>query len=273
MRIPHPSSEWHVDEPSLSAAAPGPLFISLSPKRVLKALLTVIFVLSALSFVGQLLQHFAGNFTGRDFYINITNVDREQTVPTLFSTVQIAASAGIVALIAWSERRSASATWKKWVALSVVMVYLTGDESLSLHERLNDPFRDALDATGSLYYAWVIPGAVAAVVVASYFLPFVLSLPSKVRSLMLLSGAMYVAGAIGFELLGTAVRVNAAGFPFDNSTINPPFAYVPLAAAEEGLEMTAIAVFIFACLLYLRSTGREIFLQPEPPESPDLKLV
>ena len=62
-----------------------------------------------------------------------------------------------------------------WTRLALVFVYLSLDEALSFHERLNRPVRDLLDTSGALYYAWVIPYALFALgllfILVTLFLP------------------------------------------------------------------------------------------------------
>lgn len=55
-----------------------------------------------------------------------------------------------------------------------------------------------------LYFAWVIPYAVFAVVVAVAFVRFLGHLPSRTRLGFLVSGGLYVSGALGLELLEMA---------------------------------------------------------------------
>ena len=70
-----------------------------------------------------------------------------------------------------------------------------------IHERLRVPVRNSLGVSGLLYNAWVIPYGIALVVFVIAYLRFLMSLPKKIMILFIVSGATFVAGAIGFESL------------------------------------------------------------------------
>lgn len=85
-------------------------------------------------------------------------------------------------------------------------------------------------------------GALTAVVGVSC-LGLLRRLPARTRSLFLVSGAIYVAGALGCEMIGGLVeqRFGRRG---------PEFALEVL--VEESLEMGGSILFIYAVAAYLR---------------------
>ena len=88
------------------------------------------------------------------------------------------------------------------MALGWSAFYASLDEALSFHEGLSIPVRDALDVSGVLYFAWVIPYGIAVLILGAACLRFVLRLDRATRNLFIVAGALYVGGAVGFELIG-----------------------------------------------------------------------
>jgi hypothetical protein len=124
---------------------------------------------------------------------------------------------------------------RSWYALAVIFVGLSIDEAASFHEILGTPLRNALGTGGLLYYAWVIPGAIFALAVAIAFIPFLLRLPRAIAVRFVAAGAIFVFGAIGFELF--------EGYLADNGAVSSP-EYMALVIIEEGMEMSGIALFL-----------------------------
>ena len=116
------------------------------------------------------------------------------------------------------------------------------DELFQVHEALILPLREKFSLSGVFYFAWVIPYGIAAVLIAIAFLRFIVSLPRKTARLIVLSGATYVSGALGFEMLG-----GFAASSFGESAA----IYAMAATIEELLEMIGIALFIYSLLSYM----------------------
>jgi hypothetical protein len=95
-----------------------------------------------------------------------------------------------------------------------------------------------------MYFAWVIPYALAVLVIGVLYLRFVWSLAARTRALFICAGSVYLAGALGFESVG--------GWYFSLHGEIEDLTYSLLVAAEEFLEMSGIILFIYALLDYLR---------------------
>jgi hypothetical protein len=119
------------------------------------------------------------------------------------------------------------------------------DETAALHERLIEPVRTALNLSGYLYFAWVVPAGLALIAFLLAFAKFIIQLPGRTRFLFILAGAIYVTGAIGFELLG------AQQFEIYGHAKTVPYAI--LVTIEELLEMMGVVVFIHALMTYIGS--------------------
>lgn len=122
-----------------------------------------------------------------------------------------------------------------WVVLAVVAGDASIDEFTQLHERLAVVGAPIADALGwELWYTWVIPGALVAILVAALLLPLFRSLPRESQRLVLAGGALFLVGALGFEVLGGLVAGSSA----------PAWAYVLVTMVEEALEMVGVVLAI-----------------------------
>ena len=116
------------------------------------------------------------------------------------------------------------------------------DEINLIHERLGAPTRDLLGTSGLLYYAWVIPYFIALTFFVIAYFKFLLHLPKDIRVLFLISGSIFVFGAVGVEMLG--------GWQQDLDRTKGVL-YAFFYSCEEFLEMTGIAIFIYTLLTYI----------------------
>ena len=86
--------------------------------------------------------------------------------------------------------------------------------------------------------------AVLVLIVGLSYLPFVWNLPARTRSLVVLAGGAFLAGALGVEMLSGA---QADAFGEENLT------YALIITVEEFLEMLGVVIFIKALLGYIES--------------------
>ena len=138
-----------------------------------------------------------------------------------------------------------------WIILSLLMICASVDEAASIHEISVEPIRQLLGAsgTGSLYFAWVVPGIAFVAAAGILFARFLIHLPSAIRNQMLLAAGIFLAGAIGVEMLG-AEHFELWGR--QNQTFSL------YCAAEESLELLGVLVYIRAVLAYLQQSRLEL---------------
>jgi hypothetical protein len=178
--------------------------------------------------------------------------DVETNVPTFYSSFAILFAAVLLALIAWCHRKSKSPCWG-WAVLSLIFLFLSLDEFASIHERFGEPAGKLLKSSGVLesseflksskipFYAWILPYGIAVIAFGIAYFKFLMALPRKTMVLFLVSGLIYVSGALGGEAV--------SGIP--EIMYGETFVYGILYTCEELFEMLGIAIFIYALLSYI----------------------
>jgi hypothetical protein len=221
------------------------LEIHLSPRRTLRFLLLVILGLSLASIAGQLTKYFLPNFFLRDRLAGLFYLDTERNIPSLYSASTLLFCSILLATIAYAKKVAGKRDVPYWGALSIIFLFLTWDEAVSLHEKLIDPLRSMLNTSGFFHFAWVIPGSIFVILCLLGFWGLLSVLPAKIRRLFLTAGAVYVGGALGIEMIN---GYYASLYGEQN------IGYALLTTLEESCEMLGIAIFIYALLSYMSSS-------------------
>lgn len=169
-------------------------------------------------------------------------LDGETNLPTLFSFSLLGLCSALLTTIALRRMASGGTHVSHWFFLAAVFFLMAFDEAASVHEKTSALLGEMLGAGGFLYYAWVIPGLVFVGTIALIYFRFLLALPRPFMRLFLLSGALYVGGAIGIEMPeGAYAEVHG--------TQN--FGFHLFATVEEALEMIGLALFAYTLLRVL----------------------
>ena len=220
-----------------------PASLELSPAGVTRTLATVTIMLLALSFGGQVFRF----STGHDHVYGLLalfNVGKEENIPTMFTSFLLLASALLLLMIWRIERARGGPCAGHWLLLACGFAFMAPEEVIGLHERLTEPMRAILGGKdlGALYFAWVVPAAVLLLGLAIAFIPFLRALSRGEAVRFIVSGVVYLGGAIGCELVGGAWAERHGA---DN------LAYQAIVTLEEGMEMAGVVVFIWALLHFI----------------------
>ena len=238
--------------PQLISSSTRDLKFSLSPEKTTRFLVFLVPSLVLCSLFFQFCLYFLPDYPLKDSLALLSNVDKEQSIPTLYSWSALLFCAILLLVIAQAKKAAGDHYTNYWRVLAVIFAYLSLDEATSLHELFVVPLRTSLNTSGFLYYAWVIPGAIFVIAVFLGFLKFINALPTKTKRLFLTAGAVFVGGAIGMELL--------SGSHAEIHTVNN-FTIAILTSIEEFMEMIGIVIFIYALLCYISSELKGLNLQ------------
>lgn len=214
--------------------------LALSASRLRRVLLALAFVLVLASLASVLTARSAG--LGMGGLVRILNVDAEKSVPTWYAALGLAASCALLALSAAQARTSGRGFVAHWATLAAVFGLLSSDEIVGFHEAMGKALQRHVDFHGYLRYAWVLPAFPALAVLALSYRRFLSALLPRTRASFLLSGALFVAGAVGLEMVGGKL---------DETLSRDSTLYVLCYHVEELLELTGIALFNAALLEHL----------------------
>lgn len=241
--------------------------LNLSAGRVLRVLMVVILTLGAASLASRLVVIAVGaprlEALHLEHVLALLDVDDDVSVPSWYSQLALFAAAALLAVIAAQRRAARDPFTRHWAFLAVVFVALSLDEAVGFHSLLSGPMAALLHTHGGpLAYGWVVPGLAFVAFVGVVLARFLFSLPRPTLRRFVVSGVLYVGGAIFVEAASGWV----AYAPGD-----APVLYTLLATFEELLEMTGVALFLHALLAHVAeqgidlSVGVEVALpQPDP---------
>lgn len=213
--------------------------ISLSPTKTVPILVFVVLCLTVLSVSSQLLQH---NFDlGRVFagLVRLVDVDEEHNIPTWYQSLTLFFCSVLLAKIATEKKLNNMKYVLHWWGLSIIFLFLSIDEMVCIHERTIYG-----GGKGFSHFQWVIPAAFFVLFFALSYLKFLLHLPARTKSLIVLAAVLYVGGALGMELVN--------GYYFE--LYGPEnIRYSMLTTLEEFLEMLGVVIFVKALLSHICS--------------------
>ncbi|MDY7394567.1 hypothetical protein UMM65_04895 [Aureibaculum sp. 2210JD6-5] len=215
--------------------------ININPTKTLKLLVLCILIIVTANCV-VIIAKINLNYYNK-FIFEMFNLDQESNVPTYFSTLILFFCTFLLALISLIHKKLGN-NYLLWMILSICFLFLSVDEFISIHERIGSFLENKFKFTGVLYYSWVIPYSIFVIILAIvYFKYFLLKLPKKIRFLFIISGGVYITGAVGLEMLGSkAVTIETPSQTLISI----------LYTIEETLEMIGISIFIYTLLIYLK---------------------
>ena len=220
--------------------------IKLTPIRIVQGLTSVLIILSIFNLIVQISKYGLGK---REEWMTVFNMDKEMNFPTLYTVILLIICAIILKQISILEKKHQEPLFKYWNILYYIFLFLAFDEALQIHEIFI--FRDiGTNLPGIFHFVWVIPYGIAVCFLVLYFAKFTFSLPRRISNLFILSGGIYIGGALGMEMVeGLWVRI-AAG--------RQNLVYSLLASVEEMMEIMGLIIFIYSLIIYITKCKEEI---------------
>jgi len=213
--------------------------IVIKPKTVTKYFLLIILFLF-LAHIAGLISRFGFNHPSVFGLVDKFKLDWEQNVPTFYSSSILLLCSFLLSMIAFVKRKKGEQNLD-WFGLAAIFLFLAIDEAAGFHELLTDYVRITLHTSSFLFFAWVIPYGVALVIFLLIYLRFLFRLPRKTCVLFIVSGILYVGGALGFELLGGQCKEMYGDVAL----------YYVFSTIEELLEMIGMVLFIYTLMDYI----------------------
>ncbi|WP_052055236.1 hypothetical protein [Myxosarcina sp. GI1] len=229
------------------------LEIRFEPKTIFKIITLLVIILVVISTVGQMYKYILAD-GNENILIKLFYLNNEKNLPTAYSSLSLLFCSLLLAVIAINKHIRSDRYRFHWTTLSLIFLYLSVDEAISIHEKSIETTRNLLNTTGFFYYAWIIPVMFLLVIFILFYLKFIKRLPQKTRFLFLFAGMLFIVGALGIEMIGAKIYVMQ-----NKSEKN--LIYAMVATLEETLEMMGTTVFIYALLDYIKKYIRYSNLQ------------
>jgi hypothetical protein len=214
--------------------------IIFSPKSIGRFFLVIVIILIAAHLVGV----FFTLVLRHDYLYGVVpffDLNGERNFPAMYSAVSMIICAAFLGLIGFVKRKQRQPYARHWLFFGVVFLYLAVDEFLQLHDKLHAPMVRWLHLHGLLFVGWVVPYAVAGLILAAVYFNFVRRLPRRTLILFLTAGIVYVTGAAVIEAVSGR---HLEQFGIDST-------YVLTYTVEEMLELFGILIFIYALASYI----------------------
>ena len=176
----------------------------------------------------------------------------EQTVAAWLSSMLLLLCALVLFYLATVKRHLGQAYALHWLGLAVIFLALSMDEAVGFHEMTIMSMRALLGASGIFLYAWVIPALAFVALVGIAYLGFLGHLEPAVRLRFVIAGALFVGGAVGFEMMEGAL----VSFYGHHRVL-----YEIAIHLEDSLEFAGELVFLHSLLLYARQGDPQIVVQ------------
>ena len=172
---------------------------------------------------------------------HLLDLAEEGSIPTWYSSLQMLFATLLLAGIATRKFALRDPHRVAWAGLTIGFAFLSLDETASIHEEWGLLLRGIVPREGIFYYRWTIIALALMPVLLILFWRFLNSLPRRTRVELLAAGAVFVCGAVGFELV-TGLFASHGG--------RGSVAYALVNAGENGLELLGIAMLIGTLLRY-----------------------
>ncbi|MCI5142874.1 MAG: peptidase M48 Ste24p [Candidatus Electrothrix sp. ATG1] len=191
------------------------------------------------------------------------DLDIEKNIPSLYSGFALVLSSLLFFCISSLEKKQGRKRYY-WLGLAAVFLFLSLDEAFVLHERLGDytekyiKSTGSLEASGLLYFPWIIPYSILMTILGLLYFRFIFRLPRKTTVLLVLSAIIFLSGAAGFDMLGGR-EADLHGY----YTIT----YTVLYTIEEFLEMSGVVLLIYTLLDYINQRFGQLCFSLEVQES------
>ena len=232
----------------------------LKPRNLAWILGTCVFTLISLHLIGLLLFYnsaFSATRLGRQ-YIRLFNVDLEANLPTAYSGVALALAGIQLAFIAICMKHCPGKKTLAWWGLSALFFLLAADELALLHETFGKTTefligRKGVEVSSWFRWAWVLPALLFVLLFGIVYAKFFFNLPKRWRWLFFISGATFVGGAVGLEMVGGHL-VTEGGFTIGMRLVG---------TTEEAMEMSGVALFNYALADYIAAHFSHIHISSE----------
>ncbi|MCI5211375.1 MAG: peptidase M48 Ste24p [Candidatus Electrothrix sp. ATG2] len=220
--------------------------LKIHPRKTAVFFLAIVLFLTVLHSIAMTTFLYTGNHDLLDI-TGYVDFDIEKNIPSLYSAFAIFFCSLLFFCIS-SLEKDQGARRCYWLVLAAIFFFLSLDEALVLHERLGDYTEyyiqqtGILQASGLLYFPWILPYSILTAILGLFYFRFLLQLPRKTAVLLILSAVIFLTGAAFFDMLGGR---EAELHGYEGVT------YTVLYTIEEFCEMNGIVLLMYTLLDYI----------------------
>jgi hypothetical protein len=216
----------------------------ISAKKVARFLISIVIVLTIASFAAS----FAHNVLGITLrgLVSRLDVGVDSSLPTWYSSITLLICALLLLLIGFIARKTRQPYVIHWFTLSALFTYISVDEVATLRETFFRALKPIIHTDGVFQYRWTLFAIPFVIFFSLSYLKFLTHLPKQIRRLFILSGIVFIFGALGMEMMASLT---------DSLYGTQNMLYVAITVVEEFCEMVGIVIFIYTLLSYLQMQG------------------
>lgn len=223
----------------------------LSRKIFIQCISFIALLLFIFSILGQFYRYFFN--AGQERYItHFFNLDKENNIPTYFTSVLLLLNSALTLLIAATNRKIKVKYSRNWYLISLLLFIMSMDEILMLHEQLSTPIRNLLHTQGFFYFAWLLPALFLIILFLIININLFFNLPSKYQKKFFIATFIYLIGAFLMEMLGGKFL----SFYGQNN-----IGYAIVTNIEESFELVGIILLLNTLLSYFKEELPNISLK------------
>jgi len=230
-----------------------PARVAVDTQRISFVLFAIAAVLAVVGAFANVVIYQIADSPDADIARIMTRFDlgHEPSLPAWFSSLVLFFNSAMLILISRVKYSSKDAFSFHWLALGIIFLGLSIDESVMFHEMLDKLISFAVKTSGFLLFPWAVLGLLFALTVFIVYLKFLFHLPQRFAFLFITSGALYVGGAVGMEFIAARI-IDGFGVASIYHTI--------VQTIEESLEMIGAILFFYSLTEYWnnRYGGMEI---------------
>ena len=239
----------------MEAAIFAKMFImhSIKPKKALLFLLSCIGLLLILH-IASYINFYVNDLEVKEFFFRKLNLSSERNVPSIFSSFILFIASILLFSIAFSQLKISN-NKTLWIFLGILFLFLSLDELLRIHEKIGRWVNKSIETTGIFHYAWVIPYGICLLILSIACFKPLMQLPKETLRNFIISGVIFVSGALGLEMLAGWYIENVADWYISNELITGKILHrsIPvfiMYTLEELLEMLGVTYFIYSILKF-----------------------
>ena len=234
--------------------------LRIDPKKTALFFMAIIALLTVLHSIAMTFFLYTGNQDLMEI-TDYVDFDIEKNIPSLYSAFAIFLCSLLFFCISLLEKKQGRRR-SYWIGLAGIFLFLSFDEAFVLHEGLGDFTGEyiqqtgILQASGLLYFPWILPYAFLTSILGIFYLPFFMRLPRKTFILLFVSAVIFLTGAAFFDMLGGR-----------EAELNGYYSvtYTVLYTIEEFLEMSGMILLMFTLLDYIEQQYGYLCLSIQAP--------